>query len=224
MRQQQQEQPQFTMEELIESIVNLPEDKFDISLTLEIADRANNNYKELREGIQCLMLHFQNSDSTIILQAVRVLEIFVKNCNERFHREVSNKDFQNQLMKLLKFRRKKANIFEKMTCKEKNWNQIEDKVLYIIQLWADTFMMHEDEFPYIMQNYKELRKEGLKFPPRDTTEKFMIQFKGQKSPLFDVLEDVSKREQEQEQKRKRLEQLKSSKLDLSQKSNKDVFS
>lgn len=46
MRQQQQEQPQFTMEELIESIVNLPEDKFDISLTLEIADRANNNYKE----------------------------------------------------------------------------------------------------------------------------------------------------------------------------------
>lgn len=137
-------------------------------------------------------------------------------------------------------------------------------------------MMHEDEFPYIMQNYKELRKEGLKFPPRDTTEKFMIQFKGQKSPLFDVLEDVSskppfqqisgcqclssslfcwrallesrqttsanisaytffcacscygthskEREQEQEQKRKRLEQLKSSKLDLSQKSNKDVFS
>jgi hypothetical protein len=38
--------------------------------------------------------------------------------------------------------------------------QIEYKVLYMIQLWADTFMMHEDEFPFIMQTYRQLRKEG----------------------------------------------------------------
>lgn len=30
----------------------------------------------------------------------------------------------------------------------------------MIQLWADTFMMHEDEFPHIMATYKLLRKEG----------------------------------------------------------------
>lgn len=77
-------------------------------------------------------------------------------------------------MKLLRFKRKKAGIFEKMTYNEKNWTQIEEKVLYVIQLWADTFMMNEDDFPYVMQNYRELRKEGIKFPPRDTTEKFMI--------------------------------------------------
>jgi len=39
-------------------------------------------------------------------------------------------------------------------------------------------MMHEDQFPHIMANYKLLRKEGIKFPPRDASEKFMIEFNG----------------------------------------------
>ena len=30
-----------------------------------------------------------------------------------------------------------------------------------MQLWADTFMMHEDEFPNIMATYRQLRKEGM---------------------------------------------------------------
>ena len=54
-------------------------------------------------------------------------------------------------------------------------------------------MMHEDEFSNLMANYKELRKEGIKFPARDPNEKFMICFKGAKSPIFDVIEDVSSR-------------------------------
>ena len=53
--------------------------------------------------------------------------------------------------------------------------------------------MHEDEFSNLMANYKELRKEGIKFPARDPNEKFMICFKGAKSPIFDVIEDVSSR-------------------------------
>ena len=85
------------------------------------------------------------------------------------------------------------------------------KTLYLIQLWADTFMMHEDEFPHIMKTYRLLRKEGSKkfllgkksinqteicflknkgieFPPRDLNQKFMIKFKGQESPIFAHLE------------------------------------
>jgi len=67
--------------------------------------------------------------------------------------------------------------------------QIEKKVLYLIQLWYDTFMMHEAEFPFIMENYKTLRKEGIKFPDRDPSEIHMINFSGQKSPIFNVLEE-----------------------------------
>lgn len=30
---------------------------------------------------------------------------------------------------------------------KKRWDKIEDLLLYLIQLWADTFMMLEDEYP-----------------------------------------------------------------------------
>jgi hypothetical protein len=66
---------------------------------------------------------------------------------------------------------------------------IEDKLLYLIQLWYDTFMMHEDEFKEIISLYKQLRKEGVVFPPRDPSEKFMIQFKGTQSPIFQTIEE-----------------------------------
>ena len=66
---------------------------------------------------------------------------------------------------------------------------IEDKLLYLVQLWYDTFMMHEDEFKEIISLYKQLRKEGVVFPPRDPSEKFMIQFKGVQSPIFETIEE-----------------------------------
>ena len=66
---------------------------------------------------------------------------------------------------------------------------IEDKLLYLIQLWYDTFMMHEDEFKEVISLYKQLRKEGVMFPPRDSSEKFMIQFKGTQSPIFQTIEE-----------------------------------
>jgi len=40
---------------------------------------------------------------------------------------------------------------------------VEDKVLYLIQLWADTFMMHQEEFKNIHEAYRTLRKEGTFF-------------------------------------------------------------
>ena len=65
--------------------------------------------------------------------------------------------------------------------------KIEHKVLYLIQLWADTFMMHEDEFKHILELYRLLRKEKIPFPERDKNEVFMIKFDGTKSPVFDCL-------------------------------------
>jgi hypothetical protein len=93
-------------------------------------------------------------------------------------------------MALLKRRRKKLTIFDKMIglYKEPVWRELEDKVLGLIQLWADTFMMQEDKFPAFMKAYRELRKEGLKFPARDPNERFMIKFEGEASPAFELAE------------------------------------
>ena len=59
-------------------------------------------------------------------------------------------------------------------------------MLGLVQLWADTFMMQEDAYPAFMRAYRELRKEGLKFPPRDPNERFMIKFEGEPSPAFEL--------------------------------------
>lgn len=45
-----------------------------------------------------------------------------------------------------------------------------------------------------MKNYKTLRKENVQFPARDKSEQFMIKFNGAKSPIFEVIDEVSKRE------------------------------
>lgn len=66
--------------------------------------------------------------------------------------------------------------------------QIEDKCLYLIQLWADTFMMHQEEYKAIHEAYRVLRKEGVKFPERDPNMKYMINFKGSISPVFLAME------------------------------------
>jgi hypothetical protein len=50
-------------------------------------------------------------------------------------------------------------------------------------------MMHESEFKEIILLYKQLRKEGVIFPARDPSEKFMIQFKGTQSPIFQTIEE-----------------------------------
>jgi hypothetical protein len=40
--------------------------------------------------------------------------------------------------------------------------QAENKVLALIQMWADTFMMYEDAFPLFQSIYRQLRKEGMR--------------------------------------------------------------
>ncbi len=69
--------------------------------------------------------------------------------------------------------------------------QAEQKALYLIQLWSDTFMMYEDKFPQFLSAYRLLRKEGVKFPARETSTRFMLSSMGLDSPMFDYLEQVS---------------------------------
>lgn len=49
-------------------------------------------------------------------------------------------------------------------------------------------MMQEDQYPNFMKYYRELRKEGVKFPPRDPNERYMIKFEGEASPAFELAE------------------------------------
>jgi hypothetical protein len=60
---------------------------------------------------------------------------------------------------------------------------IRDKVLYLVQMWTDAFIMNESTMQPIFELYKTLRKEGAQFPPRDENGKFEIAG-AQQSPAF----------------------------------------
>ena len=66
--------------------------------------------------------------------------------------------------------------------------EIEDKLLFLVQLWFDTFMLHEDDFKDIIAVYKECRKDGVIFPQRSASIQFLIKFDGKKSPIFEGIE------------------------------------
>ena len=57
------------------------------------------------------------------------------------------------------------------------------KVLYLFQLWADAFMMQEDRVPDIFEAYRELRRKGYPFPPRDVHQRYLIK-NAENSPAF----------------------------------------
>ena len=71
-----------------------------------------------------------------------------------------------------------------------NWSRIESKILYLIQLWYDAFILEESKYPYIINNYKILRKENVIFPPRNTNEKSLLAIQTE-SPIFDNIETIA---------------------------------
>ena len=71
--------------------------------------------------------------------------------------------------------------------------KVEEQGLYLLQLWADTFMMHQDHYPGFQKYYRELKVEGIKFPERDLNERTMMDnLQGISSPMFDFIEQSNK--------------------------------
>jgi hypothetical protein len=92
-------------------------------------------------------------------------------------------------MKILERKRGKG-IKHKFWSKDvkKRWDKIEDILLYMIQLWADAFMMLEDEYPGFQLSYRQLRQERIQFPMRDPNERMLMSNLVKDSPMFDYVE------------------------------------
>jgi len=173
-------------------------DEPEVQINLEIIDRINYSKKDCIEAVETLKQRLRSTNVNVLKLSLNLLEMCVKNCNIKFHQYVNNSHFLDVLVKHLKNRRpKKSTILKKLPNplggtsqkKKESMVDIEEKILYLVQLWADTFMMYEDKFPCYMNMYRDLRKDSVKFPPRDPNEKFMMQLEGIESPIFDMCDD-----------------------------------
>lgn len=82
-----------------------------------------------------------------------VLETCVKNCGRNFHVLVANKEFIQELVKLI------GPKYDPPTA-------VQEKVLSLIQIWADTFAS-QPELKGVVEVYQELRNKGIEFPSID---------------------------------------------------------
>ena len=90
----------------------------------------------------------KSTNSKKLILCVELLEICSKNCDLNFHRYIGTKQYAQVFLKLLERWRGKGFVHKFYTNEmKKRWDKIENLLLYLIQLWADTFIMKEDENP-----------------------------------------------------------------------------
>lgn len=99
-----------------------------------------------------------------------MLEACVKNCGKRFHLLVTNKDFVQDLVKLIGPKNDPPPAVQEKVKNSKSVNNYLDffilKVLSLIQSWTDAFR-NQSELQGVVQVYNELKSKGIEFPMTD---------------------------------------------------------
>lgn len=99
-----------------------------------------------------------------------MLDACSKNGTALFHKCLATDAFINPFLNQLKISRGKMNKVKLKVMKKPERlrrENSEKQLLGLIQTWADTFMMEEDQYPGFQKIYRLLRKEGITFPMRD---------------------------------------------------------
>uniref|UniRef100_A0A2K6UDS9 Target of myb1 like 2 membrane trafficking protein n=1 Tax=Saimiri boliviensis boliviensis TaxID=39432 RepID=A0A2K6UDS9_SAIBB len=127
----------------------------DWTLNMEICDIINETEEGPKDAIRALKKRLNgNRNYREVMLALTVLETCVKNCGHRFHILVANRDFiDSVLVKIISPKNNPPTI-------------VQDKVLALIQAWADAFRSSPD-LTGVVHIYEELKRKGIEFPMAD---------------------------------------------------------
>ncbi|XP_066496504.1 TOM1-like protein 2 isoform X4 [Tiliqua scincoides] len=127
----------------------------DWTLNMEICDIINETEEGPKDAIRALKKRLNgNKNYREVMLALTVLETCVKNCGHRFHILVANRDFiDGVLVKIISPKNNPPTI-------------VQDKVLALIQAWADAFRSSPD-LTGVVHIYEELKRKGVEFPMAD---------------------------------------------------------
>uniref|UniRef100_A0A7N8WR07 Target of myb1 like 2 membrane trafficking protein n=1 Tax=Mastacembelus armatus TaxID=205130 RepID=A0A7N8WR07_9TELE len=127
----------------------------DWALNMEICDIINETDEGPKDAMRALKKRLSgNKNYREVMLALTVLETCVKNCGHRFHVHVANRDFiDGVLVKIISPKANPPTI-------------VQDKVLSLIQAWADAFRSSPD-LTGVVHIYEELKRKGIEFPMAD---------------------------------------------------------
>ncbi|KAM8845498.1 TOM1-like protein 2 isoform 2-T2 [Spinachia spinachia] len=127
----------------------------DWTLNMEICDIINETDEGPKDATRALKKRLGgNKNYREVMLALTVLETCVKNCGRRFHVQVANRDFiDGVLVKIISPKTNPPTI-------------VQDKVLALIQAWADAFRSCPD-LTGVVHIYEDLKRKGIEFPMAD---------------------------------------------------------
>jgi hypothetical protein len=162
----------------------------DINKNLQIAELVKNDRAQAKEAVDTFEKIFKGQKMKRCYLALQMLEVISKHSSIEFHEYLSRDIFLLEFIKIFKVLRGKGGLFSRFESKAKKEmrENVEDLGLYLLQLWADTFMMYQDKYPGFQRYYRQLKVEGVKFPDRDLNERTMMEnLEGIDSPMFDFV-------------------------------------
>ncbi|XP_020779782.1 TOM1-like protein 2 [Boleophthalmus pectinirostris] len=124
----------------------------DWTLNMEICDIINETEDGPKDAIRAVKKRLNgNKNYREVMLTLTVLETCVKNCGHRFHALVTSRDFvDGVLVKIISPKNNPPTI-------------VQDKVLALIQAWADAFRSSPD-LTGVVQIYEEMKRKGIEFP------------------------------------------------------------
>ncbi|XP_006261959.1 target of Myb1 membrane trafficking protein isoform X1 [Alligator mississippiensis] len=127
----------------------------DWALNMEICDIVNETEEGPKDAFRAIKKRIVgNKNFHEVMLALTVLETCVKNCGHRFHILVASHDFvEGVLVRTILPKNNPPTI-------------VHDKVLTLIQSWADAFRSSPD-LTGVVSVYEDLRRKGLEFPMTD---------------------------------------------------------
>ncbi|XP_051904756.1 target of Myb protein 1 isoform X2 [Hippocampus zosterae] len=124
----------------------------DWSLNMEICDVVNSSEEGPKDAVRAIKKRIVgNKNFKEVMLALTVLETCVKNCGYRFHILVTTRDFIEGVLVRSIIPRNNPPLI------------VHDRVLGIIQAWADAFRSSPD-LTGVVSVYEDLRRKGLEFP------------------------------------------------------------
>ncbi|XP_033501763.1 target of Myb1 membrane trafficking protein isoform X6 [Epinephelus lanceolatus] len=124
----------------------------DWALNMEICDMINSSEEGPKDAVRAIKKRIVgNKNFKEVMLTLTVLETCVKNCGYRFHILVTTRDFVEGVLVRSIIPRNNPPLI------------LHDRVLSIIQAWADAFRSSPD-LTGVVSVYEDLRRKGLEFP------------------------------------------------------------
>uniref|UniRef100_H3CL85 Target of myb1 membrane trafficking protein n=1 Tax=Tetraodon nigroviridis TaxID=99883 RepID=H3CL85_TETNG len=124
----------------------------DWALIMEICNMINSSEEGPKDAVRAIKKRIVgNKNFKEVMLALTVLEACVKNCGYRFHILVTTRDFVEAVLVKSIIPRNSPPLV------------VHDRVLSIIQAWADAFRSSPD-LTGVVSVYEDLRRKGLEFP------------------------------------------------------------